>query len=303
MMQLPKSFYESRRLTTLVENYTSYTMEEVAMHVFETHKIAQQVHLQFNTPVLASMLQGKKIMHLRDKQSFDFLPGESLILPANELMRIDFPEAKTDNATRCLAMEISEERIARVVQRMNEQMQRTDGREWNLMDYNFHFTNDGGIYQILQRLVYLFTENHPSKELFVTNMVQELIIRILQANSRKAYSAQSKSLASTHKLAYVIEYIKENIHRPISNEELAAKAYMSTSNFYKVFKNEMGCSPVEFINQERITKATQLLQNPDFNLTEVFMACGFTNRSYFNRVFKRTKNSTPKAYRDRFMAL
>ncbi|GAA0871111.1 hypothetical protein GCM10009117_02560 [Gangjinia marincola] len=301
-MHLSQHFYEQRKVTQLVENQTSYTLDDTAMHVFETHQAAAQVELQFSTPVLASMFKGKKVMHLRDQQSFDFLPGESLILPAGEVMCIDFPNATLSDPTQCLAMEISEDRIQSVVQHMNERMTKTDGREWNVMDYNFHFTNDEGIYQILQRLVYLFTENHPAKDLFVSNMVQELIIRILQANSRKAYQKLALEKSSSQRFTHVIQYIKKHLSRTISIKELSDQACMSESNFYKVFKQEMGLSPVDFINQERINKAVDLLKGREANLTEIFMACGFSSRSYFNRVFKRYYDLSPGDFRQQFVA-
>ena len=191
-MQLPSSFYASRKLVDVVENQTSYYLEDTAMHIFETHAKAESVHLQFDSFVLASMFKGKKIMHLEDKPSFDFLPGESLILQANAHMCIDFPEARENKPTSCLAMEIGKEQLTKVIDFMNEQMTRPDDQEWSLMDYNFHFTNDQSIYQILQRLVYLYTENHPAKESFVANMIQELIIRILQVNTCTIFSHKAK---------------------------------------------------------------------------------------------------------------
>ena len=69
-MHLPDAFYKNRKLENLVENQTSYTLNNAAMHVFETHQQAERVLLQFDKPVLASMLHGKKIMHLRDHNSF-----------------------------------------------------------------------------------------------------------------------------------------------------------------------------------------------------------------------------------------
>ncbi|APU70350.1 AraC family transcriptional regulator [Christiangramia flava] len=292
-MVLPESFYKNRKLENLVENQTSYTLNNAALHIFETHQQAERVLLQFDQPVLASMLKGKKIMHLREQQSFDFLPGESLILPSNELMCIDFPEARDQNPTKCLAMAISEEKIRKVLGRMNELMPKTDNREWQLIDYNFHFTNDIGIYQILQRLIFLFTENHPSKDLFVDNMLDELVIRILQTNSRKIYNEKSFELSSSNRLAYVVAYIRENLHKSISVEELSQKACMSESNFYRVFKNELGISPTDFINNERIKLAVSLLQNPKKMIKEVYLECGFESRSYFNRVFKARKSVSP----------
>lgn len=298
-MQLPDHYYKGRRLETLVENQTSYTLNNAAMHVFETHQSADRVLLQFDQPVLASMLMGKKIMHLRDQQSFNFLPGESLILPSNELMCIDFPEANETNPTRCLAMAISEEKIQDVLALMNEQMPKLEEQEWGLIDYNFHFTNDVGIYQILQRLLFLFTEDHPSKDLFVDNMLQELIVRILQANSKKIYTEKTLTISSSNRLAFVIQYIRENLHQPLSIETLSEKACMSESHFHRVFKNELGISPVDFINDERIKLAASLLQDPKRKIKEVFMECGFENRSYFNRVFKRKKQLSPSEYQSK----
>ncbi|HMQ64414.1 MAG TPA: AraC family transcriptional regulator [Flavilitoribacter sp.] len=295
-MELPVDFLKGRRLETLVENQTSYTLENAAMHVFETHQAAERVLLQFDQPVLASMFQGKKVMHLRNHQSFDFLPGESLILPSNEVMCIDFPEARMDNPTRCLAMAISEDKIREVIMLMNENLPKADDAEWQFIDYNFHFTNDTGIYQIIQRLLFLFTENHPSKDLFVNFMLKELIIRILQAESRKIYTDKALTLSSNNRLAFIIQYIRDNLDKPLTIEELSGKAYMSESNFHRVFKNETGISPVDFINNERIKLAASLLQDPNMKIKEVYMACGFDSRSYFNRVFKRKKRLSPKAF-------
>ena len=71
--------YSEKRLETLVENRTVYTLRHSELNIFETYKQAEKVELQFNEPILASMLRGKKIMHLRDKPGFGFYPGESII--------------------------------------------------------------------------------------------------------------------------------------------------------------------------------------------------------------------------------
>ena len=281
-----------------MENQTSYTLNSAALHVFETHQSAEQVVLQFRQPVLASMLQGKKVMHLRDRPAFDFMPGESLILPANELMCIDFPQAQPQNPTRCLAIAIDEGKIRDIITLMNETMPKADDQEWNLMDYHFHFTQDEGIYQILRRLLFLFTENHPFKEVFVDNMLQELVIRILQTNARETY-AESSTAPNSHRLTYTIQYIREHLDEPLRVDMLSEKACMSESHFYRVFKNELGLSPVDFINDERIKLASSLLQNPQRKIKDVYLECGFENRSYFNRVFKRKKNVSPTEYQAR----
>ena len=301
-MKLPPHFLRNRKLETLVENQSSYTLDHAAMHIFETHQQAERVLLQFDQPVLASMIEGKKVMHLRDYESFQFLPGESLILPSGEPMCIDFPEADTDNPTRCLAMAISEEKIATVLQWMNEIMPKSDHREWGLMDYNFHFVNDPAVFRILQRLIFLFTEDHPYKTYFVDNALRELIIRILQTNERKIYSSDTLMLKGNSRIAHVVRYIRTHLHESLDVEMLSHKACLSTSHFHRIFKEELGTSPVEFINNERIKLACSLLQDPEVSIKEVYMCCGFESRSYFNRVFKNLQQSTPGAYQKRIQA-
>lgn len=299
MIQLSKDFLKGRRLETLVENQTSFTMNNAAMHVFETHEQANSVLLKFEQPVLASMIQGKKIMHLRDYESFDFLPGESLVLPANERMCIDFPEAMAKNPTRCLAMAISEDKINKILQFMNENMPKDTKEDWGLMDYNFHFVNDRGIFQIIQRLLFLFSEEHPSKDFFVDNMLRELIIRILQTNERKIYSSATLSLKKESRLTEVIRYIRDNLHKSLHVNVLSKIACMSPSHFYRTFKLELGISPVEFINNERIKLAVSLLQDPKRSIKGVYLDCGFESRSYFNRVFKNRQNVAPGEYQSK----
>ncbi|MEM9920209.1 MAG: AraC family transcriptional regulator [Bacteroidota bacterium] len=290
-----RDILKNRRLETLVENQTTYTLNSAAMHIFETHEQAEQILLKFHEPVLASMLEGKKVMYLDDMTPFDFLPGESLILPSDELMCIDFPEADMDNPTRCLAMAISEDKIKETIAFLNESRAKVDG-EWSFTDYNFHFTNDVAIQQIIQRLLFVFTEDHPSKDVFADFMLRELIIRILQTETKKVYTEKAIQLRSTHRLAFIIDYIRKNLHKNLTIKELSDKTHMSESNFHRVFKNELDVSPIEFINNERIKLATSLLQNPHKKIKEVYMECGFNSLSYFIRIFKKKLQLSPKAY-------
>lgn len=297
-MHLPPSFYQNRKLESLVENQTTYGVKDAELHIFETHLEAERVLLTFHQPVLASMLEGKKVMHLKDRQAFDFLPGESLILPASEEMCIDFPEAQMNQPTRCLAMTISEELIQKTVNLLNEERAKLD-HEWSFTDYNFHFTNDIAIHQILHRLIFLFTENHSSKDIFADFMLRELIIRILQTENQRIYAQKSLETPKNERLSFIINYIRKHLHEPMTIENLSKKVYMSSSHFHRVFKNELGISPIDFINNERIKLATSLLHNPRKKIKDIYMECGFNSLSYFIRMFKRKKEVSPKVYQEK----
>lgn len=300
-MKLPSKIIESRRLETLVENKLTHTLESAEMHIFETHEKVENFTLKFSHPLLVSMIEGRKIMNLTQMSPFDFVPGETLILPPNELIRVDFPDAALNRPTQCLAMTISEDKIRETIDFLNEERSRVDN-EWQFTDANFHITNSMAIQQIIQRMLFLFSEDHPSKDMFADFMLRELIIRVLQNEAKTNYVENARELSSDSRLAYIIDYVRENLGRHLTIKELSDQIHMSESNFYRVFKNELDMSPIDFINNERIKLACDLLRDPDKQIKEVYMECGFNSLSYFIRVFKRKKLVSPGEYQLKVIA-
>jgi AraC family transcriptional regulator len=299
-MKLPLSYHRHKKLDTLIENKTTYTLQSAEMNIFETHQATEQVLLGFQQPVLATMIKGKKIMHLEGKSAFSFLPGESLLMPPNGMMCIDFPEATNGNPTQCLAMTISEGIISNILELMNMQYPKTEGVEWQFSQQNFHFSNDAAIQQIIHRLIFLFAENHPTKDMFVDMMLKELLVRIMQTESRQQLLQNIPAQQTQNRIAFIVDYIRENIHEKLTIKQLSQKTYMSESHFYRFFKNELGISPVEFINNERVQLAANLLQESRRKIQDISEACGFNSLSYFNRVFKHKYAISPSAYQHKF---
>lgn len=299
MLELSASHFENRRLERLVENQTTHTLNNAELNIFETHKQAYEVLLKFHEPVLASMIKGKKVMHLQGASAFGFLPGESVILPANELMCIDFPEANYNNPTQCLALALSEKKLQETVDLLNARGTKQNGKEWSMTDYNYHFTNDIAINHILQRLIFVFAENHPSKDIFADMLIQELVIRILQTESKSLYLKKSYTDSNNDRISFIIKFIRENITEDLSIDLLSEKAYMSESNFYRTFKHELGSSPNEFIIEERLKLAESLLKDPKISVKEAYLASGFNSFSYFCRIFKKKKNLSPTEFKEK----
>ncbi len=299
MLNLNASHQENRKLMTLVENRTIHTLNNAELNIFETHQQASHVLLKFNEPILASMIRGKKIMHLENNPSFGFFPGESVILPSNELMCIDFPEANLQNPTQCLALAFSESKLKEAVDLLNSRGTKQNGKEWSMTDYNYHFTNDVAINQILQRLIFIFTEKHPSKDIFADLLIQELVIRILQTESKSIYLKKAASESNNDRISYVIRFIQEHLTEDLSIEMLSEKAYMSESNFYRTFKHELGSSPNDFIIEERLKMAESLLRDPKISIKEAYLASGFNSFSYFCRIFKKKKKVSPSEFKEK----
>jgi len=285
-----------RPLHTLVENRTTFTMDTVALSLFETHERAAAVRLRFDNPVLASMIEGRKVMQLGEQPGFNFMPGESVLLPTNELMTIDFPDAQAGRPTKCLALEIDPAEIRHVTEEMNEHRPRSDGKDWQRRDHNLRFDNDPGITQLIQRLVFLCAEDHTAKDLFVSMSLRELLIRLLEAESREAHLQNIGCRAGSQAITTAVAYILDNLDSRLTIDRLSQLACMSPSGFHHAFKNEMGVTPVKYINKERIKLAVSLLQQGNHSVKQIAMRCGFSSASYFTRVFKQQLGVSPTSF-------
>ena len=125
--------------------------------------------------------------------------------------------------------------------------------------------------------------------------LQELLVKIVQSQTLKGISEQNNKLSNPY-LTGVVETIRENISGKIEIKKIANQAGMSTSSLYRLFKNEMGISPIEFIILEKIKLAKQYLSNKDVYIKNVSYEAGFEDTNYFIRLFKHYEGITPKQY-------
>jgi AraC-like DNA-binding protein len=97
-------------------------------------------------------------------------------------------------------------------------------------------------------------------------------------------------------ITQVVEFIRMNLKENISLKRLSEKSCMSTTSFYRLFKRELGMSPIEFVLHEKIRCAKKLLKNPTIQINEVCYLSGFEDANYFIRLFKKHEGITPKQY-------
>ncbi|MCI8549658.1 MAG: AraC family transcriptional regulator [Lachnospiraceae bacterium] len=92
-------------------------------------------------------------------------------------------------------------------------------------------------------------------------------------------------------------YIARNFSTPITLEDAAAHIHLSPAYFSTFFKQATGSSFKEYLNKIRIKESKRLLANSDYSIIDIAVAVGFSDQSYFSRVFKKYTGLTPKQYR------
>ncbi|WP_427873704.1 AraC family transcriptional regulator [Flavobacterium sp. MMS24-S5] len=292
----PLQLSQEKSLKTLVENRTIYNLNHCELNLFETYESTQKVPLKFNDLVVTSMLRGKKIMHLFDDPEFVYLPGETVIVPSNVEMKIDFPEASKHNPTQCLALAIDQDKIAEILNFLNEQYPKEGSNMyWQLNYQNYFFYNNIEMAATINKLIKECMSTSITKDIFADLTLKELLIRIIQTQTVKSLD-EGKPFEDNNPIKEVTEYIKQNLKENINLKSLSEKACMSTTSFYRFFKRELGMSPIEYILNEKIKCAKNLLRNPTLQINEVCYLAGFEDANYFIRLFKKYEGITPKQY-------
>jgi AraC family transcriptional regulator len=148
-----------------------------------------------------------------------------------------------------------------------------------------------------------------------------LAARLVQnyAVSKPALEFKASGLPQSQ-LARVIDYMKANLTQDLSILDLATLTGMSESHFSRSFKRSVGISPYQYLMQQRVERAKQLLEQRSLALAKplpcltaglrqqqkppgtgiaistIALDCGFANQTHLTKVFRQMTGMTPKAY-------
>lgn len=109
----------------------------------------------------------------------------------------------------------------------------------------------------------------------------------------RPYKSKSSSLSTKHALDYVLQ----NLASKITVEDVSKFCGMSKSHFSRTFKKEHGVTFQEFLIQQRMNKAVDLLKNSDFLVTQIALAVGYCELSNFTSAFQRLIGIRPSSFR------
>lgn len=120
---------------------------------------------------------------------------------------------------------------------------------------------------------------------------------VFQLLSRFFKQGQSKIEMEDNRIAKTVLYIRKHLNEAIELEKLAEISCLSKDHFIRLFKKELGTTPLQYINQKKIEKAQLLLITEDIAVKEIAFQLAFDDYSYFNRLFKKITGVTPQEYR------
>ena len=119
---------------------------------------------------------------------------------------------------------------------------------------------------------------------------------IYQLISRFMMNAAYKLEITDNRILKVLHHIRKNIEKLITIEELSALCYLSNDHFIRLFKKEIGYTPMQYINRKKVEKAQLMLITTKLSIKDIAYNLSFNNVSYFNRLFKKITGQTPGNY-------
>lgn len=134
--------------------------------------------------------------------------------------------------------------------------------------------------------------------LYAETLTQTLMVHILQHYTTCVAKPQFYGDGlSKVKLQLVRDYIQGNLDRDLGLKELANLLQLSPHYFARLFKQSVGIAPHQYVIQQRVERAKQLLQRQDMTIAKVACEVGFANQAHLNRHFKRLVGITPGVFR------
>ncbi len=94
-----------------------------------------------------------------------------------------------------------------------------------------------------------------------------------------------------------LEFMQNHCCENISRDDVARAVHLSPSHFSALLRRESGGSFTELLNRMRVDRAAEMLARTDKSIATIALECGFRDQSYFTRVFKRYRHTTPLRYR------
>ncbi len=140
-------------------------------------------------------------------------------------------------------------------------------------------------------------ERRPCYEIGVKCQLLSTLLYIIR-NCGCIDSEQSVSLEPSHVavMKKILEYIGENLDKPITLKTLADMAYMSQPYFSTLFKKYNGITVSEYITIKRVERAIELLKTTRSTKLEIAEKCGFNSSSNFYKAFYSVTGKSPKDY-------
>lgn len=150
----------------------------------------------------------------------------------------------------------------------------------------------------LKEIYRISSSQEPEYELTAVSLFLDIWKNLYRYIKSTKYTIKPFDQKHIQELRNMIEFIQNHFSEKITLEQIAAAGNVCRSNCCKIFQEFLNKTPIAYLMDYRIYKSMELLANASMTITEVAYQCGFSNASYFIKVFRRSMGETPVQYKE-----
>lgn len=160
--------------------------------------------------------------------------------------------------------------------------------------FSFEVSND--LRTDLEELSFSLQQNNVQLSVQSSLLIYKIIILAVSQIPKEFWN-----LATTdQRILNVLRDIEDHISEELTNKRLAQVANMAVNSFARIFKEEIGIPPQQFVRERRVQKTSILLHHTTEPIDEIARLSGFCDRFHLARVFKEVTSYSPAQYRKQF---
>jgi len=160
--------------------------------------------------------------------------------------------------------------------------------------FSFEVTNE--LRADLEELTSSLQQNNVQLSVQSSLLIYKIIILAVSQISKEFWNLATTDL----RILNVLREIEDHISEELTNKRLAQVANMAVNSFARVFKDEIGVPPQQFVRERRVQKTSILLHHTSEPIEEIARLSGFCDRFHLARVFKEVTSYSPAQYRKQF---
>lgn len=159
-------------------------------------------------------------------------------------------------------------------------------------DYVIDTPNHMQVTYSLRKLLEAFKDNQKPSEAVMSKRINDLLTELIICAGKMTHHP-----AQEHLIEESLDYISAHMSEDISLDLLARRASLSPFYYARLFKQETGFTPHQYIIMIRLDFSRFLLKTTQHSIKEIAYKCGFKSESGFCTCFKKSIGITPNAYR------
>jgi len=156
-----------------------------------------------------------------------------------------------------------------------------------------HTHGDPAIHDLFRRAAEAYGNYSRYRDELVRTIVKEIWVRLSE------YWETGEGTGPSVRIQEMMAYLRKNVTRPVGRHDLAGRFSITPEHVDHLFRKEIGLTPTDFLQQERIQLAHKLLRYGGCSVKEAAARSGFNDQFYFSRVFKKLMKMPPSEVRKR----